>query len=187
MGCHGGFNLDEATRRLWYSPEAVLQSLQAGMTFVDVGCGDGFFTILAAKKVGAKGKVYAVDIDPQAIRRLEAKAKAQDLVNITTKAGAAEKTVFCQECADMVFYSMDLHDFADPSKVLKNARQMIKQTGTLVDLDWKKVDMPFGPPVAIRFSEQHVADLLQSAGFTVKETAAAGPYHYLIYAQPRLR
>ncbi len=41
------------------------------MVFVDVGCGDGFFSILAAKKVGAKGRVYAVDIDPLGIEKLK--------------------------------------------------------------------------------------------------------------------
>ena len=138
MGCHGGFSLDEATRRSWYNPEAILQDLHAGMVFVDVGCGDGFFSILAAKKVGANGKVYAVDIDASAIEKLKQKAKAEGLKNITAKVGRAEDTVFCKKCADFVFYSMDLHDFADPAKVLQNAKQMIKPTGQLIDLDWKK-------------------------------------------------
>ena len=51
MGCHGGFSLDEATRRSWYNPEAILKDagLAAGMIFVDVGCGEGFFSLLAAR------------------------------------------------------------------------------------------------------------------------------------------
>src|SRR4030067_511676 len=109
MGCHGNFSLDETTRRSWYNPEAILVDLKAGMTFADIGCGDGYFAVLAAKKVGAKGKVYA----------------------------------------------MDLHDFRDPAKVLFNAKEMLKPSGLVVDLDWKKVSMPFGPPVSIRFSEEH--------------------------------
>jgi len=186
MGCHGGFSLDETTRRSWYNPDTILQDLFSGMTFADVGCGDGFFSILAAKKVGATGKVFAVDIDPQAIEVLQNKAKVQGIENIITKVAAAENTVFCCECADMVFYSMNLHDFNDPSKVLHNAREMVKPKGVLVDLDWKKTPMPFGPPVAIRFSEQHVANLLRSEGFTVAKISDGGPYHYVVTATPRL-
>ncbi len=79
MGCHGGFSLDETTRRSWYNPEAILQNLLTGMVFIDIGCGDGFFSILAAKKVGVTGKVYAVDIDASAIERLKLKAKSRSV------------------------------------------------------------------------------------------------------------
>ncbi len=184
MGCHGGFALDEATRRSWYNPEAILQDLRSGMVFIDIGCGNGFFSILAAKKVGKKGKVYAVDIDASAIERLKHKAKAESLKNITAKVGAAEETVFCSKCADFVFYSMVLHDFADPAEVLQNAKQMIKHTGRLVDLDWKKQEMPFGPPVKIRFSEEHIASLIRNAGFQVDSVKDAGSYHYIVIAKP---
>jgi ubiquinone/menaquinone biosynthesis C-methylase UbiE len=184
MGCHGGFNLDETTRRTWYNPEAILRDLQSGMVFMDIGCGDGFFSILAAKKVGANGKVYAVDTDASAIERLKQKAKTEGLKNITAKAGKAEDTVFCNQCADFVFYSMDLHDFNDPAKVLQNAKKMIKPNGRLIDLDWKKIDMPFGPPIAIRFNEEHAAGLMRSAGFILTDIKDAGSYHYVLTAKP---
>jgi ubiquinone/menaquinone biosynthesis C-methylase UbiE len=184
MGCHGGFNLDEATRRSWYNPEAILKDLRSGTVFVDVGCGDGFFSILAAKKVGENGKVYAIDIDTSAIEKLKQKTKAEGLKNITAKVGKAEDTVFCERCADFVFYSMDLHDFSDPARVLQNAKQMIKPNGQLIDLDWKKIEIPFGPPVSIKFSGEQAAGLMRSAGFTTAEVRDAGPYHYLIAARP---
>ena len=155
MTCHGGFALDEATRRSWYNPEVVLRDLRAGMQFADIGCGDGFFSILAAKKVGEKGKVYAVDSDASAIERLNCKAEADGLKNIVIKVGLAEETVFCAGCADFVFFSMVLHDFVDPVKVLQNAKAMIKPTGRLIDLDWKKQEMRFGPPLKTRFGEVH--------------------------------
>jgi ubiquinone/menaquinone biosynthesis C-methylase UbiE len=183
MGCHGGFSLDEATRRSWYNPDAILQDLKESMTFADIGCGDGYFTILAAKKVGENGKVCAVDIDPSGIEKLKNKAKAEGLTNINAQVGKAEETVFCRGCVDIVFYSMDLHDFNDAEKVLLNAKQMLKPKGWLIDLDWKKKPMPFGPPVAIRFSEQHVADLLRVAGLSIADVKDAGPYHYVLTAK----
>lgn len=182
MVCHGGFNLDEVTRRSWYNPEAILKPLEEGMVFADVGCGDGFFSILAANKVGKKGKVYAVDIDVQAIERLNQKATLLGLQNINAKVGKGEDTVFCDKCVDAVFYSMVLHDFSDPAKVLKNAWQMLKPTGRLLDLDWKKEQMPFGPPFAIRFSKDYASTLIQKAGFKVNEVRDVGSYHYVIDA-----
>jgi ubiquinone/menaquinone biosynthesis C-methylase UbiE len=154
------------------------------MVFVDIGCGDGFFSVLAAKRVGENGKVYAVDIDASAIESLKQTAKEKGLLNITAIVGKAEDIVFCKGCADFVFFSIDLHDFNNPAKVLQNAKQMIKPKGQLIDLDWKKQQMPFGPPVAIRFSEEKAAGLMRSAGFTVINIKDAGPYHYVVTAKP---
>jgi ubiquinone/menaquinone biosynthesis C-methylase UbiE len=186
MSCHGGFSLDEATRRSWFNPEKVLEDagLGLGMVFVDVGCGDGFFTIPAAQLVGEKGRVYAVDTDASAIEKLKDKAAQKGLRNVTATVGAAEETVFCDECADIVFYSIVLHDFRDPAKVLRNAKLMLKPDGKLVNLDWKKKPMAFGPPFQIRFSEEQASNLIKQAGFRIESVRDAGRYHYIGTAKP---
>ncbi len=185
MTCYGGFNLDENTRRSWFNPEAILRSigLGKGMVFIDVGSGDGFFTMLAAQIVGETGKVFTVDIDPSAIERLRQKAVAKGFKNVKAIVAEAEKTVFCEACADVVFYSIVLHDFHDPLMVLKNAKLMLKPSGKLVDLDWKKTSMSFGPPERIRFSEEKALGLVKSAGFKISSVGEAGPYHYVILAE----
>jgi ubiquinone/menaquinone biosynthesis C-methylase UbiE len=183
-GCHGGFSLDEKTRRSWYNPEAVLADLQEGMTFIDVGCGDGFFSLIAAKKVGPKGRVYAVDIDSSRVKMLQDKADAQKLGKIVVAVGRAEDTVFCKGCADVVFYSMDLHDFDDPPQVIANAKLMLKPDGKVIDLDWKKMKMEFGPPFDIRFNEQKVVEMFGATGLSA-EVSEAGPYHYIVTGKPK--
>ena len=188
MVCHGGFSLDETTRRSWYNPEEILQAtgLEEGMTFVDVGCADGFFTFLAAKMVGEKGQVYAVDVDAAAIERLQKKAKELGFKNIKAVAGRAEDTVFCKNCADVVFYSMSLHDFEQTIKVLHNAQLMLDLDGVAADLDWKKIEIPFGPPLEVKFSSTEVIGHMQSAGLMAEQTFDVGPYHYLVLARSGL-
>ncbi len=186
MVCHGGFSLDETARRSWFNPERILRDagLKSGMVFVDVGSGDGFFTMIAAKFVGKTGKVYAVDTDASAIERLRFRAKEKEIANVATVVAEAEVTVFCKNCADFVFYSIVLHDFHDPVRVLKNARRMLKPSGMLMDLDWKKMDMPFGPPERIRFSEEKASGLIKGAGFKIQSISSVGPYHYCVVATP---
>ncbi len=180
MGCHGGFALDEATRCSWYNPDSILKDLRPGMVFADIGCGDGYFTILAAKKVGSHGKVYAVDVDASAIQKLNNEVEAEGLKNVITKVGPAEETIFCNKCVDFVFYSMVLHDFAEPPKVLQNAKQMVKAGGRLINLDWKKQEMPFGPPIKIRFNEEQASNLIRNAGFQIDKVETVGRYHYAV-------
>jgi ubiquinone/menaquinone biosynthesis C-methylase UbiE len=177
--------LDDSTRRTWFSPEVILKSvgLRSGMVFADVGCGSGFFSLLAATMVGHSGLVYAVDSSAAAIERLKRKAGEQELENIRAVVSRGEETRFCRRCVDIVFYSMVLHDFDDPEKVLLNAKHMLKPHGKLVNLDWKKKQLDFGPPEHIRFSEDTASCLLRHAGFTIESARDAGRYHYIIIAR----
>jgi ubiquinone/menaquinone biosynthesis C-methylase UbiE len=58
--------------------------IKEGQTILDFGCGPGHYAIAAAKMVGAKGKVYALDIQPLAAQSVEKKAKKEGLTNIIT-------------------------------------------------------------------------------------------------------
>jgi len=186
MGNHKHFG--EGTMRKWHHPEISLESigLQSGMTFMDVGCGYGFFTIPAAQIVGETGKVYAVDIDVSSIDRLKREAAEKGLKNIRAEVGAAEETVFCDGCADIVFYSTVLHDFRDPAKVLCNAKLMLKPSGKLVNLDWKKKPTAFGPPLQIRFSEEQASNLINQAGFTIESLKDLESDFYIVTAKPHV-
>jgi len=106
------------------------------------------------------------------------------LKNMALKVGRAEESILCESCADMVFFGIVLHDFDDVSKVLSNAKRMLKPTGRLVDLDWKKKPTPYGPPLQIRFSQKTAALVIEEAGFKVESIKPKGPYHYLIIARP---
>jgi ubiquinone/menaquinone biosynthesis C-methylase UbiE len=154
------------------------------MTFMDIGCGYGFFTIPAAQIVSETGKVYAVDIDAASINQLKRDAAEKGLKNIHTKVAEAEETIFCRECADIVFYNTVLHDFRDPAKVLRNAKTMVKPSGKLVNVDWKKKPAAFGPPLQIRFSEEQAASLIKQAGFSVERVEDLGSDFYIVTAKP---
>lgn len=183
---HHRFYVDEEERRKWQDPVVILNDigLRSGLVFIDVGCGDGFFTLPAARIVGKEGIVYAVDLNAEAIDLLRQKASREELTNVRAEVGTAEDTVFCHACADIVFYSIVLHDFRDPSRALLNARTMLKPDGRVVDLDWKKKPMDFGPPLRIRFSEEYAARLIENAGFKVERRKDKGFYHYVISAVP---
>jgi ubiquinone/menaquinone biosynthesis C-methylase UbiE len=177
--------IDETQRRQWQNPEDILSEagLKPGHTFVDLGCGAGFFTIPAARIVGLKGKIYGVDAQQSSIDEIKKKASAEGLTNLDLTTAKAEETVLCQTCADIVFFGIVLHDFKDPAKVLSNAYQMLKPNGRLVDLDWKKINMSFGPPLSRRFDEAKASILIEQAGFRVETIKDSGQYHYHIIAR----
>jgi len=179
------FHHDEEERRMWQNPEQILAEigLKEGDTFVDVGCGEGFFAIPVAKIVGGSGKVFCVDVHGESVEKVKQRVQAEGLNNTVAKVGRAEDAIFCEGCADVVFFGIDLHDFDNAPKVLANARRMLKPKGKLVDLDWKRKLMGKGPPFHIRFSEEKAAGLIKEAGFEVQSVKDSGKYHYLIVAR----
>lgn len=179
------FAYDNAQRRQEINPDTILADigLKRGQPFVDVGCGQGFFATPAAKIVGSKGKVYGLDLNPEFIAIMKQNLAKERLRNVDLTIGAAEDTILCDACADIVFLGQVLHDFADPAKVISNARRMVKPTGKLVNVDWKKQQMPFGPPLEKRFDEQKASHLIETAGFKVDTIREASPYQYIITAK----
>ncbi len=184
MNYHAHAN--DLERRKWQNPEVILADIdvKAGLTFIDVGCGGGFFALPAARMVGQSGRVYGLDADANYIRELRELADKEDLNNLELTVGRAEDEVLCRSCADIIFFGTVLHDFDDPTKVLENAKKMLSGTGQLVNLDWKKVPMKLGPPLEKRFSEERATRLIVSAGFTIVTIKDIGSYHYMVIAKP---
>ena len=186
----GGGSLKDynhAERRLWQDAPAILFQigLKTGDTLVDIGCGDGYFSIPAARMVTQSGQVFSLDINAEAISELQNAALAAGLHNIKTFVGEAETTAICEHAADVVLMANVLHDFNDPVAVLQNARKMLKSGGRLANLDWKKEERQLhGPPFAKRFDQSKATGLLVQAGFKVTSSTLVGPFHYLIIAEP---
>ena len=151
---------NHAERLLWQDAGQVLSEIGIvpGVTMADIGCGDGFFSLPAAKMVGETGLIYALDESTEAIDSLKEKAAAAGLTNIRPMVADAEQAVLCRHCADVVLLANVLHDFGQPLKVLANAREMLKPGGILADLDWKKeAQYMHGPPFSKRLSHEDVS------------------------------
>jgi ubiquinone/menaquinone biosynthesis C-methylase UbiE len=177
---------NDPERRKWQNPEAILANigLKAGLTFMDIGCGGGFFALPAARVAGESGKVYGIDTNAESVSELRELASREGLNNLELTVGKAEDVVLCDSCADIVFFGIVLHDFEDPAKVLQNAKKMLNPAGRLINLDWKKINMQLGPPLQKRFSGEKSAQLIEAAGFEVLSIKDIGPYHYMTVAKP---
>ncbi|UCG55045.1 MAG: class I SAM-dependent methyltransferase [Dehalococcoidia bacterium] len=176
------FKADNAERREWQNPEAILADigLKPALTLVDVGCGGGFFTLPAARITRESGMVYGIDINPDYIHELNELAVKEKLNNLNLTVGKAEEVIVCEGCADIVFFGLVLHDFDDAARVIWNAGRMLKPQGRLFNLDWKKERTDRGPSFQKRFSQNYAAGLIKAAGFAIDNIKTSGRYHYLI-------
>ena len=115
-----------STRRLGRLP------LRKGMTVVDYACGPGRYCIAIARLVGPEGRVYAVDIQPLAIRVVQEKAARQGLANIKPILVNSYDTGVPGSCADLVLLLDAFHQIDDRPALLHEVRRIIKPTGTFL-------------------------------------------------------
>jgi SAM-dependent methyltransferase len=100
--------------------------ISEGKSVADIGAGSGWFTTRAAKRVGGKGKVYAVEINQEYIKHINERAKKENFTNIQTVLGAEDNPNLPQNAVDAVLILKTYHEIAEPIKVLRNLRSSLK-------------------------------------------------------------
>jgi SAM-dependent methyltransferase len=97
-----------------------------GKGVADIGAGSGWFTVRAARRVGAGGSVYAVDINPEAIRYVSERAQKEKLRNVKTILGKADDPVLPANSVDAVLLLKTYHEVAQPVALLRNLRGALR-------------------------------------------------------------
>jgi ubiquinone/menaquinone biosynthesis C-methylase UbiE len=105
--------------------------LKSGQKVVEVGCGPGFFTIPAAKMVGEKGLIYAVDVNHLAIKRVEEKIQKHELSNIRPILGNAAKSGLPDNSIDLVFIFGLRYIAGGLSNLVSEMHRILKAGGIL--------------------------------------------------------
>lgn len=108
--------------------------IQGGQTFLDYGCGTGDFTIPAARIVGSRGKVYALDCFPRQLEIVEKQARKRRLTNIETILSDS-KTGLPDECIDVIWMCDVLHEVKERRAVLEELHRVLKEEGALAIYD----------------------------------------------------
>jgi len=119
---------------LFVDPYRILDEagLKEAQRVLEIGCGPGFFTLAAAKIVGEKGKVFALDVNPVAIEDVQRKIEARGLKNVETLLCDAGKTGLPDESVDVAFLFGVIHDIDGLDTVVREMHRVLKGEGVLV-------------------------------------------------------
>ncbi len=124
---------------LFLNPYKLLNAagLKPGQKVLEVGCGPGFFTIPAAKIVGDKGKVYALDVNPVAVETVRRKIMENNLKNVKIMLADASETGLPDESIDVAFLFGVIHALEDVDAVMREMHRILKVKGILsVQKSW---------------------------------------------------
>ncbi|MBI4359243.1 MAG: methyltransferase domain-containing protein [Candidatus Nealsonbacteria bacterium] len=164
------------------NPEQVLNQidLKEGMTAADFGCGAGGWALPLAKKLRT-GKVYAVDIQAEALAALRAKiemVRANNIRPIQADLTQGLGSSIQSGLLDLVLLTNLLFQIEDKDQILKEAKRVLREGGQLLVTDWK-TDSPFGPSEK-RISAAEGLELIEKAGFQIEKELRAGQYHWAL-------
>src|ERR1039457_3082879 len=110
-------------------------SIAPGKTVADIGAGSGWFTVRAAKRVTEAGTVYAVDINPEAVRFIERRVQQEHLRNVKTVLSKADDPGLPANTIDAVLLLKTYHEVANPVALLRNLRTSLRPNARVGVID----------------------------------------------------
>ena len=160
----------EDRREQWQKVDDVFQAMgvRPGGTVADLGAGDGFFTVRLARAVGDQGKVYAVDIGADVLRRLRTRVATEKLPQVEVIEGAVDDPRLPVGALDAVLIVNAYHEMKAFKELLPRLKASLKPDGRLVIVE------PIAPARRDKSRDEQTRNHEIAIDFVKQETAAAG-------------
>ncbi|GAB4490859.1 MAG: class I SAM-dependent methyltransferase [Raineya sp.] len=167
-------------REKWQKPDEVIKFLGKvkNKTLIDIGAGTGYFAFRLAPLAKF---VIATDVDERFLEFIKNKNEKLQYKNLITRKAEYDKPPLQENEADLVYSVNVYHHIENREAYFAELYRRIKKGGELVIVDFKKGDLPEGPPDAMKISEKQVLEELGRAGFKkVKVDTQTLPYQYMV-------
>lgn len=152
MGWQGAGWLEREDRDREQRPDEVIRAmgLRDGDVVADVGAGTGYFTRRLARAVAPRGRVYAVEIQPEMIALLKQGVEKAGLTNVVPVLGAADDPRLPAGALDWILLVDVYHELQQPKAVLARMREALKPTGKVALVEYR-----LEGPTALHIREEH--------------------------------
>ena len=170
---------DDPERDAWQKPHEVIQALKLApdAKVADLGAGTGYFAVRLANMV-PKGRVYAVDVEPDMVKYLGERARREKLPNMVAVQGTPADPQL-PEKVDVVMLVDVYHHIEDRTEYFRRLASSLASGARVAVIDFK-LDAPAGPPRAARIPPGQVKDELARAGLRLVEEHGFLPHQYFL-------
>jgi arsenite methyltransferase len=179
--------LENPQRDAEQKPEEVIQVLdiKPGETLADIGAGSGYFTFRFARKVGENGRVYAVDINADMILYMNRYIRDKKIKNVTTILSAPDDPLLGDASINRFFICNTFHHIPKRPAYIALMKKMLKPGGQVIIVDYKKGQLPVGPPPEMKLARRDVIGEMEAGGFKLAKEHRFLPYQYFLVFIPR--
>lgn len=182
MGWQGADWLERPEREQEEGSALLLEQLQLkpGLHVADVGAGTGYYARRIAQKVAPRGKVYAVDVQPEMIALLTERAKAAGIGNLVPVLATVKSTGLKPATIDLALMVDVYHELEFPFEVLDSIVKALKPGGRVVFVEYRAEDSSVPIKALHKMSEAQVRKEAELHNLRFVKTDASLPWQHIV-------
>ena len=155
--------------------------VQSGMKVCDMGCGNGYYSLRLAKLVGQKGQVLAVDIQPEMLTLLRARAAKAEIDTIHPVLGTVADPRLPSKSIDVILCVDVYHEFSHPERMLRAMRESLAPNGVVVLVEYREEDPDVPIKPLHKMSKRQVSKELKHNGFQLVREYDGLPWQHMMF------
>ena len=155
--------------------------VKPGMVVCDMGSGNGYHSLMMAKFVGEKGKVVAVDIQPEMLKFLRDRAKRAGLKNIETIESESHDPKLPANTFDLILLVDVYHEFSHPEHMLAAMRRSLKKDGKIVLVEFRSEDPEVPIKPLHKMSKEQIMKELPPNGYKLTRSFDELPWQHMMF------
>lgn len=157
------FDRDDRADKLQIGKVMDLLKIAEGSRVADIGAGSGWFSMIASDRVGAGGRVFAVDISEESVKFINERAAREKRTNIETVLSKPEDPLLEGKDIEAVLILNTYHEIAQPVTFLRNLRKSLNKHALVGIIDRDGTGGNHG------IAKETVVSEASRAGFALKE------------------
>ncbi|HLJ94459.1 MAG TPA: class I SAM-dependent methyltransferase [Gemmataceae bacterium] len=182
MGHEAAGWLERPEREKEEEPNKLLDALKLkpGDVVADIGAGSGYLTFRIAERIGTKGKVLAVDIQPEMLALIRQKMKARQQNNVEPILGTETDPKLPAASVDLILMVDVYHEFAYPWEMVQAMVRSLKPNGRLVFVEYRLEDPKVWIKLVHKMTEKQVRKEMEPHPVRWVETLGILPSQHVI-------
>jgi ubiquinone/menaquinone biosynthesis C-methylase UbiE len=182
MGHQAADWLERPEREQEEQPVKLIETLKLKPRDVvaDIGAGSGYYTFRLADRVGAKGKVYAVDIQPEMLTLIRERMKTRKLSNVEPILGTVTDPKLPPNSTDLILLVDVYHEFDHPFEMTQAMIRALRPGGRLVFVEFRLEDPKVPIKLVHKMSEKQVRKEMEPHPLRWIETIGSLPWQHVI-------
>jgi len=165
-----------------------LFEVQKGMSVADFGAGSGHYVWPIADAIGEHGHLFAIDIQRDLLKRIHNEAHRKGFKNVKiiwSDLETPKASKLADRSIDLVLISNLLFQIENKHAVLKEARRILRPSGSLIVIDWSDSFGMMGPHKDHVVTKEKGRTLIQENDLELVREFPAGAHHWGLIARPK--